>query len=124
MREGTEIVTVDMGEYEDMEVAKQVGEILETTYPGYLWMVSKASCDIVVKNAALGKFGHYGFIICLQKVISPTDLRAKTMRAGGELLERCGLPRDRRKWDGEIPKHMDGTDPARRRWWDSGDVIQ
>lgn len=123
MREGTEIVTVDMGEFEDMEIAKQVGEILETNYPGYLWMISKARCDLIVKNAALGKFGHYGFIICLLKTPTYASLRAMTLKAGGELLERCGLPRDRRKWDGEIPPMMDGAEISRRRWFDSGDLV-
>ena len=123
MREGTEVAVVDMGEYEDMELAKQVGEILESTYPGYLWMVSKVRGDIIIKNGQLGKFGQCGFIIDGSKLTSHYDMRYKTICAGGELLERCNLPRDGRTWNGDMPRRMDGADPARQRWYESGDVV-
>lgn len=122
MREGTEVVTVDMGEIENMDDAKAVGEALETAYPGYLWMVSSARGVVVVKNAALGKFGQYGMI--LEKSYSASNLKELALRAGGELLERCGLPTNGKAWDGRMPNHLDGADSKHRKWYDNGDVIQ
>lgn len=113
MREGTEVFTVDMGTPEDMTNAKTVGEILETTYPGYLWMVASSSGDLIIKNALLSQFGQYGFVIDGSKIISPTDLTQKAIMAGGELLERCGLPRS--GWNGDMPTFMEGADPKWRR---------
>lgn len=112
MREGTEIAVVDMGEAEDMADAKFVGDALETAYPGYLWMVSSARGVISVKNGMLAQFGNYGMI--LDKSYSASNLKDLAIKAGGELLERCGLPRG--KWNGEFPKLMEGADPRQLRW--------
>lgn len=112
MREGTEIATVDMGEIENMDDAKAVGDALETAYPGYLWMVSSASGVIAVKNGMLSQFGQYGMI--LPKHYSASHLKAEAIRAGGELLERCGLPRG--AWPGHLPDHMEGSDQRQWRW--------
>lgn len=112
MREGTEIAVVDMGEAEDMTDAKYVGDALETAYPGYMWMVSSARGVISVKCGQLGQFGNYGMI--LEKSYSATNLKDLAIKAGGELLERCGLPRG--KWPGRLPEAMEGADPRQLRW--------
>ena len=112
MREGTEIATVDMGEIENMDDAKAVGEALETAYPGYLWMVSSARGVLSVKCGMLSQFGNYGMI--LEKHYSASNLKELAIRAGGELLERCGLPRG--KWPGYLPDKMEGADPRQLRW--------
>ena len=124
MREGTEIFVADMGsELEDMTMAKAAGEILETAYPGYLWIVSKHKCDITVQNGAMMKFGPYGFVQCLNKFATWSEFKAGILRGGGELLERCGLPRSAKAWDGTPPKMMEGADPKHRRAFDYGDPI-
>ena len=123
MREGTEIFIADMGELEDMHIAKEAGEVLETHYPGYLWIIEKSKCDIVVKNGALMKFGPYGFVPCCAKPATWSEFRKLVLQAGGELLERCGLPRSFKSWDGTPPQTMDGADPRKRRAFDYGDPI-
>lgn len=121
MREGTEIFVADMGsEIEDMTLAKAAGEILETAYPGYLWIVSKHKCDITVQCGQMMKFGPYGFMQCLNKFATWSEFKAGMLRGGGELLERCELPW---RWDGRAPKLMDGADPKHRRAFDNGDPI-
>lgn len=112
MREGTEIAVVDMGEFEDMNDAKFVGDALESTYPGYMWQVHSSRGVISVKCGQLAQFGNYGMV--LEKSYSATNLRDLAIRAGGELLERCGLPRG--KWTGEIPEWMEGAQVRQLRW--------
>ena len=111
MREDAAIELVDMGEYEDMSKAMQVGEALNTAYPGHLWMVTAARGVLIIKNGVLAKFGQYGMV--LPKDYSASHLKEEAIKMGGELLERCGLPRG--AWNGDIPKHLEGANPKHRR---------
>jgi hypothetical protein len=88
-----------------MEKAKCVGEILNKHYPDHLWLVCWQGGALVVKNLALGS--HYGFIMKDDSDYGVLSHRA--VEAGGELLERAGLRRG--KWDGEMPDHLEGSDP-------------
>lgn len=108
-----DIAVVDMGEYEDMTKAAAVAEILHKTYPGYLWAVASTGDVLDVKSLVLSRFGPYGFR--MRKHLPPRELRWWAIHAGGELLERCGLPRDR-GWDGVEPTHMEGADKRRQKW--------
>ena len=109
----SEIFIADMGEVENMDRAKEVADLLEHAYPGYFWMVASANGCLSVKCGALVDFGPYGFI--LERDHSYQSLRATALLAGGELLERCGLPTNGKAWDGTAPTHMEGADPNRAR---------
>jgi hypothetical protein len=104
----TEFIINEITSTEDiamMDKAKVVGEVLQKKYPCHLWMVSWQGGALVVKNLALGS--HYGFIM---KDDSDYGVLAhNAMLAGGELLERARLRRG--KWDGDMPKHLEGSDP-------------
>ena len=90
-----------------MEKAKQVGDTLNQHYPGHLWAVSWQGGVLVVKNLAISSF--YGFVIKYADSFSATNLAATAVKAGGELLERAGMPRG--KWDGEFAKQLEGSAP-------------
>lgn len=73
-----------------------VGE-LEKHYPGYRWFVEAgnfagtATIKLFYPNV-LGQISRCGFLIHLSSLKSQSGMR-KIMLAGGELLERYGLPR-------------------------------
>jgi hypothetical protein len=73
-------------------ICAAVGRKLEEHYPGYHWYVECVwkTGTVVVKNLNLN--GDYGFLLHIPKLLHDTDLHLVTV-AGGELLERCGLPR-------------------------------
>jgi hypothetical protein len=98
----------DANEILDMEKAKEVAETLNQKYPGHLWAVSVQGGVLVVKNLAISTF--YGFIIKHHDSYSASDLARTACEAGGELLERAGMPRDK-PWDGNMARKLEGSDP-------------
>ena len=85
----------------EMEIkAKQAAEDLSKAYPNHLWAVGWApGMTLIVKNMAIDD-GRYGFTIDAAKAFSASDLARMAVRAGGELLERCGVRRG--AWNGEM----------------------
>lgn len=81
----------------DMTLAKTVGDTLFKHYPNHLWGVHVTQGIISVKN--LGLSGQWGFVLHITKIISATDLDDKLMRAGGEILERYKLSREKMNAD-------------------------
>lgn len=92
----------------DMEKAKEVGDTLAQRYPGHLWAVSVQGGALVVKNLAISSF--YGFIVKHSDSYSASSLAKMAVEAGGELLERAGIPRDK-PWDGQFAQKLEGSDP-------------
>jgi hypothetical protein len=100
-----EIATVDVthadAENSQMElIAKLAAQTLSNHYPAHLWMVGWApGRTLVVKNMAIDD-GRYGFTVDAHRAATVSELERNIVRAGGELLERCGVPRG--AWDGEM----------------------
>ena len=93
-----DVTSVDAESIEMEHKAKECAEILSQTYPAHIWMVGWApGMTLVVKNM----FGDakYGYTIDASRVATASELKHLVKMAGGELLERLGLPRGR--WDGE-----------------------
>lgn len=103
-----EVTSVDH-ESVEMEIkAKDCAQILSNHYPNHLWAVGWApGMTLVVKNMAIDD-GRYGFTIDAGKVATASELSKMAVTAGGELLERCGVPRG--KWDGEMMTLLDKTE--------------
>jgi len=82
------------------KVAKSAAEVLSRHYPDHIWMVGWApGMTLVIKNMAISD-GRYGFTVDAARSFSSSDLDKLIANAGGELLERCGVPRSR--WNGEF----------------------
>ena len=80
--------------------AKNAARVLSQHYPDHVWMVGWApGMTLIVKNMAISE-GKYGFTIDAARSFSSSDLDKLVVNAGGELLERCGVPRGR--WNGEF----------------------
>ena len=67
----------------DHMMAKNVAEMLEKKYPGWLWAVSVDKGLVTVKSMMLS--GNWGFILHENKI--DNDLKS-VVKAGGEILER------------------------------------
>ena len=89
-------------------ICAAVGQQLEKHYPGWLWFVecTITSGIVTVKNISL--HGDYGFVLLLTDLLSDTDLRLP-VTAGGELLERCNLPRGPRPKNLQIKRDIKGN---------------
>ena len=67
----------------DYELAKNVAEVLEAKYPGWLWAVHVMDGVVGVKSMRLS--GQWGFILHADKI--DPNYRV-VVNAGGEILER------------------------------------
>jgi hypothetical protein len=107
----TDIETVEATpdvENSQMElVAKLAAQTLSRHYPNHVWMVGWAPGRVlVVKNMAIDD-GRYGFTVDAFRAATVSELERNIVLAGGELLERCGVPRG--AWNGEILNLKDKT---------------
>jgi hypothetical protein len=95
-----EVNSVD-AETSQMELmAKLSAQKLTEHYPNHLWAVGWApGMTLVIKNMAVDD-GRYGFTVDASKAASISELEKAVIFGGGELLERCGVPRG--AWDGEM----------------------
>lgn len=80
----------------DADVCVAVGEDLSQAFPDYPWMVgcNHQAGTIVIDLQVPKPLGleGYGYLLFLSTVLGPGGRKA-VIRAGGELLERFGLPR-------------------------------
>lgn len=77
----------------DLNMAKEMADILHAAYPGHLWAVT---CEgekgiATVRNLALA--GNWGFLLKLGSLYTASDFKKQIVMAGGELLERFKLRR-------------------------------
>jgi hypothetical protein len=80
------------------KICAEVGKQLEKHYPGWTWLVECVWSTGLVTVKNLNIHGDYGFVLTLQDLLHDVEL-VLPVRAGGELLERCNLPRARRPQD-------------------------
>lgn len=96
--------------------AKDTAEVLTHFYPNHSWWVECKQGVLIIKHMEAS--GFRGIIGMLRKVVSlPTSslaFRKEILRAGGELLERAGLPRSARTDDPVI--HIDLDDDMHKHW--------
>jgi len=86
----------------DQDVCIAVGEDLTQTYTGYFWNVgcNHEAGVVAISLAIPGDNGNTtrGFLLHLSTIMGPGGQK-KVRAAGGELLERWGLPRGRAPQD-------------------------
>jgi len=95
------IVLATEGSAYELGVCKDVGDQLERHYPGWQWMVTVPPKGGVVHIQSMHMDPKYGFIVKLTRSYSASHLAREAVRAGGELLERCNMPRNRYDYDRE-----------------------
>jgi len=98
--------------YSDVMLAKAIGDALEENYAGWGWAVNVNSEGGVVDVHCLlieGELGRtYGFRIFLNEINHTVkSVRKKAIMAGGEILERSGVPRG--PYRGQEIKFVEGV---------------
>lgn len=77
------------------DLCRAVGEDLTKHYPGYDWMVGATldggtvAINLMVDDEPA--MASYGYLLHLNTIVGPGG-QHRVMQAGGELLERWGLP--------------------------------
>jgi len=71
---------------------KEIGETLDKHYPGWAWTVEPDQRNMIINILNLHLHDQWGYTIRLQDV-QVDRIRRMGVQAGGEILERFGLPR-------------------------------
>lgn len=79
----------------DLAMSKEIAEALNQQYPGHLWAVRVQGEYGVASIHNLMLSGEWGYRLLLDKNYSVSDLRARAIKAGGEILERFNVKRGR-----------------------------
>lgn len=79
----------------DMILAKEIADTLNTHYPGHLWGVNVDGRGGVANIHNLLLSGQMGYVLKLVNIFSASDFKRDVVRAGGEILERFRLARGR-----------------------------
>lgn len=80
-----------MADYQQHTTAKEIADTLFRHYPGHLWAVGWQGGSVWIKNLNIScEFGMY---IHPDLSYSASELAAKAVRMGGELLERAHMKR-------------------------------
>lgn len=90
-------------------LAKEAAMTLTRNYPAYPWVVGWMPGEALVVKLLLNPDYNYGYTIDCRGGLTAFKLAYEAKMAGGELLERLGLPIG--KWDGQMPeKNIEGVD--------------
>lgn len=76
----------------DQKLASEVARVLRDAYPGWSWAVH---CDsrtgiATIENWDLSE--RFGFVLHMNKLTGAQEIKRAAILAGGEFLERHGLP--------------------------------
>jgi len=96
--------------------AKMACEMLVKAYPNHSWHVEVKQGVIIVKHAdASGARGTIGMLRKLSSLSHDARVfKSEIVRAGGELLERAGLPR--KGYDGRSIEKMELDTELAKHW--------
>jgi hypothetical protein len=98
----------DEDEASDMELALEIGSVLQKEYPNHPWIVGFQGRGLVIRHLSIASevarvIGREGFSTLLprEKLGTPKEVKHAAVMFAGELLEAFQLPR--KEWDGTIP---------------------
>ncbi len=104
-----EVGTIDKEHVLMESLAKHVAQALTVSYPNYPWAIGWHPGGVLCVKLMLASDGNYGYTIDAYRLHSASDLTKQAVMAGGELLERLGMPRG--AWNGDMPtQNYDGVD--------------
>jgi hypothetical protein len=90
----------------EQALACELSQLLADHYPGHLWRIGVNSEGKVIDIFNQRVSNDYGWRIRFYEAYTHDDLRKEIIRAGGEILERGGLPRG--KYTGEQVDFVEG----------------
>lgn len=95
----------------DLVLTGRVADVIQRHYPGHGWMIQVSHEQGVVMISIPLFMGYNKYTIYISTINSDPGLRS-VVRAGGEILERYGIPRNNFNVDDflaaleGIPKHL------------------
>jgi hypothetical protein len=98
------------------DLCRAVGEDLQRAFPNYPWMVG---CNVAAGTVVINlpepwkplKYRNYGILLHMGSLMSAGGQK-KVLFAGGEMLERLGLPRTAAPADAGLRAKANGLDAA------------
>ena len=98
----------------ERDLCVAVGEDLQRAYSGYPWLVgcSKQAGTVVIDLPEAWKppaYKQYGILLHMGSLMGPGGQK-KVFHAGGEMLERMGLPRTAAPKDAGLKARENGMD--------------
>ncbi len=78
----------------DLFLTGQVADVLQRHYPGHAWLIEVSHAQGVVMLSIPLFMGRNKFVLHMTNLKSDPGLR-RVVRAGGEILERYRIPRQR-----------------------------
>lgn len=99
------ILQTETEEVRDLSLAREIAETLHSHYPGHLWAVRVASGVAIIKNLLIS--AKWGMVLHYSGLSDAMVRKKKTIRMGGELLERAHMKRD--AWHGEPVEVLEGA---------------
>jgi hypothetical protein len=75
-------------------IVKRVGDILESNFPGWAWVIAPDERGGIITIRSMRLDARYGYLLHIARIQDDPQLSA-VLRAGGEILERAGMPRGR-----------------------------
>lgn len=76
----------------EMQLAQEIGELLNKHYPGYLWAVNVTLHGGMATIQSLALSGEWGCYIPLSRIIHDPKM-SYVIKCGGEILERYRVRR-------------------------------
>ncbi len=98
-------------ELSDLAMCRDAMRVLNTTYPGYRWMIGVNSEGGIMYIKNLDISGLWGYVLHMTKMVNDPTMK-RVRRAGGEILERAWQKRGKAtgdptvKVDGLPKKHQ------------------
>ncbi len=98
----------DEDEHSDLQLALDIGRVLEKHYPSHPWIVGFQGRGLIIRHLAIASevarvIGREGFASVLprDKLGTPKEVQHSVVMFAGALLEAFQLPRG--AWDGRLP---------------------
>ena len=86
----------------------KVGKVLVKNYPGWTWDINCTLSTGIITVKCLNLHGEYGFVLYISQIEQPGG-EGIAVSAGGELLERCNVPRGKKPQDLTLERDIRGN---------------
>lgn len=77
----------------ELAICKRIGELLGKHYPGHPFMVEVNFVQGLAHISIPVLLGNWAYLLKLDNIANHADFTSAVVKAGGEILERFGIPR-------------------------------
>jgi hypothetical protein len=125
LESGLQVVTEagDPEEAGDMELAKEIGRVLNRHYEHHPWLIDVQGGALILRHRVITRVADeflkrsgFGYVMPPHKRITYKQTVASAVQAGGAMLELFGLPRGRNPFPDEQELYLSGLVKIPRDW--------